>query len=226
MRLADEMTEIEEIETDEYGLNNGQLRIYRDTSQVRIEAVAPEEFLIEPQCKSLESAMFLAHRTKKSLSDLIEMGYDEKIVMEINDEDYDFHDNDPEILSRFNDIGADRGFKANSNQKMSRQVTVVEAFMQLDKYGEGVCSLYRIVKSGGTMLECEEVPDCHSWLLFRCLFHMLSMAITLQTNWWQYRMLELFLHGPFLTMLWLLTILDTQWLKVASPILVNLSTIA
>jgi hypothetical protein len=40
---------------------------------------------------------------------------------------------------------------------MSRQVTVVEAFMELDKYGEGVCSLYRIVKSGGTLLECEEV---------------------------------------------------------------------
>lgn len=157
MRLADEMTEIEEIETDEeYGLNSGQLRIYRDTSQVKIEAVAPEEFLIEPQCKSLESAMFLAHRTKKSLSDLIEMGYDEDVVMEINDEDNDF-DNDPEILSRFNDIGADRGFKSNSNQKMSRQVTVVEAFMELDKYGEGVCSLYRIVKSGGTLLECEEV---------------------------------------------------------------------
>ena len=90
MRLADEMTEIEEIETDEYGMNNGQLRIYRDTSQVKIEAVAPEEFLIEPQCKSLESAMFIAHRTKKSLSDLIEMGYDEKVVMEINDEDNDF----------------------------------------------------------------------------------------------------------------------------------------
>ena len=181
MRLADDMTEIEEIETDEYGLNNGQLRIYRDTSQVKIEAVAPEEFLIEPQCKSLESAMFIAHRTKKSLSDLIEMGYDEKVVMEINDEDNDF-DNDPEILSRFNEIGADRGFKVNSNQKMSRQVTVVEAFLELDKYGEGVCSLYRVVKSGGTMLECEEVPDCHLWLSFLYLFHMLFMVTILLTN--------------------------------------------
>ena len=53
---------------------------------------------------------FCAHSTKKSISELIEMGYDEDLVAKISDnEDTDF-DNDPEILSRFDDIGADRGF--------------------------------------------------------------------------------------------------------------------
>lgn len=156
--LADEMVEIEEIVEDEFGVYSGELRVYRDTSQVKIEAVAPEEFLIEPQCRSLEAASFVAHRTRKSLAELIEMGYDEDLVMDISDEDNDF-DTDPEVLSRFDDIGAGRGFTTGKgHQKQTRQVTVVEAYLPLDVDGTGTTDMYRVVKVGNVMLSKDIVP--------------------------------------------------------------------
>jgi len=154
--LADDMVEIEEIVEDEFGLYTGELRVFRDTSQVKIEAVAPEEFLIEPQCRSMETASFVAHRTRKTISELIEMGYDEDLVMDISDEDNDF-DTDPEVLSRFDDIGAGRGFSTKGNQNQSRQVTVVEAYLPLDPDGTGTTDLYRIVKVGNVMLSKDMV---------------------------------------------------------------------
>jgi len=155
--LAQDNVEIEEIVEDEYGISSGELRVYRDTSQVKVEAIAPEEFLIEPQAKSLDSVSFCAHRTKKSISELIEMGYDEDLVADIADnEDTDF-DNDPEILARFDDIGADRGFNSKGYQRQTRQVTVVEAYLELDVEGTGTADLYRVVKASNVLLEKEMV---------------------------------------------------------------------
>jgi len=155
--LSEENVEIEEIEQDDMGMFSGDLRVTRDTSQVKIEAIAPEEFLIEPQAKSLDTVSFCAHRTKKTISELIEMGYDEDLVADISDnEDTDF-DSDPEILARFDDIGAGRGFNGKGDQRQSRQVTVVEAYIELDVEGTGVTDLYRVVKCSNVLLEKEVV---------------------------------------------------------------------
>ena len=51
MLLAEEDVELIDSETDEIGLVSGTIAITRDTSQVVIEPVAPEEFLIEQQAK-------------------------------------------------------------------------------------------------------------------------------------------------------------------------------
>jgi len=181
--LAEENVEIEEISEDEFGMFSGELRVTRDTSQVKVEAIAPEEFLIEPQAKSLDDVSFCAHRTKKSISELIEMGYDEDLVSKIADnEDTDF-DNDPEILSRFDDIGSDRGFNAKGYQRQTRQVTVIEAFIELDVEATGVAELYRVVKAANTLLEKQIVsrrPFVHSC---HYLSPMLSTAITLLRNY-------------------------------------------
>lgn len=156
--LAEENVEIEEVEEDEYGLFSGELRVFRDTSQVKIEAVAPEEFLVEPQAKSLDDILFCAHRTRHSISDLLEMGYDEDLVADIaTDGDHDL-ESDPEILSRFEQIGADRAPDSHGYQEQTRQVTVTEAYIQLDVDATGTTDLYRIVTAGGVMLDKEIVP--------------------------------------------------------------------
>jgi len=155
--LAEENVEIEQLTEDEFGLFSGELRVTQDTSQVKIEAVAPEEFLIEPQCKSLETSAFCAHRTKKTIAELIEMGYDEDLVNDISDsEDADF-DGDPEILTRFNDIGSDTAFNSKGYQRQTRQVTVVECYIELDVDATGTVDLYRIVKASNVLLEKEIV---------------------------------------------------------------------
>ena len=153
--LAQDNVEIEEIEEDALGLYSGELRVFEDTSQVIIEAVAPEEFLIEPQSKDLESVSFCAHRTTKTISELREMGYDEDIISKIGDhEDVDM-ETDPEVLSRHEEIGSDRGFNTKGYQDQVRSVTVYEAYIMLDKEATGTAELYRVIKAGNVILECE-----------------------------------------------------------------------
>ena len=48
--------------------------------QVRVVSVPPEEFLISRRAVDIESAQFICHRVKKSVSDLILEGYDPKVV--------------------------------------------------------------------------------------------------------------------------------------------------
>ena len=153
--LAQDNVEIEEIEEDALGLYSGELRVFEDTSQVIIEAVAPEEFLIEPQSKDLESVSFCAHRTTKTISELREMGYDEDIISKIGDhEDVDM-ETDPEVLSRHEEIGSDRGFNTKGYQDQVRSVTVYESYIMLDKEATGTAELYRVIKAGNVILECE-----------------------------------------------------------------------
>lgn len=155
MMLAEDNVEIEEVEEDALGNYSGALRIYRDTSKVCIDAVAPEEFLIEPQAKDLDSITFCAQRYKKTLSELREMGYDEKLLEDIGEHDDVDLETDPEVISRHENIGSDRGFNVKGYQDQVRQVTVYEAYIMLDKMGTGVAELYKVIKAGNSLLECE-----------------------------------------------------------------------
>src|SRR5690606_36213951 len=51
--------------------------------KICIENVPPEEFLMAKRGKSIEDTPFCAHRTRKTRSDLIAMGYVRKRVMEL-----------------------------------------------------------------------------------------------------------------------------------------------
>ena len=157
MLLAQDNVELGETEEDELGLTSGEIRITRDTSQVVIENIPPEEFLIESQAKSLDSVLFCAHRTKKTISDLRSMGYSEKLLDKIGDHtDVDL-DTDLEVLARHDSINADRGFNSQGYQDQVRTVMVHEVYMELDVEGSGVAELYKIMKAGNVLLEKEKV---------------------------------------------------------------------
>jgi len=50
------------------------------TGKVTVENVPPEEFLINRGAKTLEDARFICHRSHKSKSDLLRMGYDADVI--------------------------------------------------------------------------------------------------------------------------------------------------
>ena len=154
--LAQDNVEIEDVEQDELGLFSGELRITSDASQVAIEAIAPEEFIIEPQCKSLELASFCGHRTTKTISELREMGYDEKLLDKIGDHEDVEMETDPEVLSRHEEIGSDRGFNAKGFQDQVRSITVYELYIDIDIDGSGVAELHKVIKAGNVILEKEK----------------------------------------------------------------------
>mgnify|MGYP001327512711 CR=1 FL=1 len=159
MLLSQEDLELEDVETDEYGLSSGIVCSYIDRSQVAIEPVAPEEFLIESQAKSLDldSINFCAHRSVKSVSELREMGFKDSVIDEIGDHEDIEQSSSPEVLARHENAGASRGFDASGYQDQVRKVMVYEAYMNLDKEGDGVAYLYRILKAGNAILSCDKV---------------------------------------------------------------------
>ncbi len=165
MLLAEDDIELEDSETNELGLISGTIIKKVDKSQVCIETVPPEQFLIQPQATSLD-VNFLAHREPKTISELREMypDYQDKIDRIGDHEDIQL-ETDPEILARHEDIGADRGFNATGYQDQVRTVLVYEAYIMLDPQGTGIAKLHKVCKAGNILLDIQQV-DRHPFLAF------------------------------------------------------------
>ena len=154
--VAQDNVEIEEVEQDELGLYSGDLRVFTDASQVAIEAIAPEQFIIEPQAKSLDDVMFCGHRTTMTISELREAGYDEKLIAKIGDHEDVEMETDPEVLARHEEIGSDRGFNAKGYQDQVRSVTVYELYVDIDLDASGIAETYKVIKAGNVVLHKEK----------------------------------------------------------------------
>ena len=158
MVLAEDDVELVESDEDENGLINGVVSSPVSTSQVVVEAIPPEEFLIESQAVSLEKANFVAHRTRKTLSELRDMGFDEDTLDSIGESHEDVElETDAELLARFDNIGSDRGNSSRGYQDQVRTIMVYEIYINLDIEGTGIAKLHRILKAGNAILEKEEV---------------------------------------------------------------------
>tara|TARA_E500000331_G_scaffold103777_1_gene100586 strand:+ start:7664 stop:9697 length:2034 start_codon:yes stop_codon:yes gene_type:complete len=157
MVLAEEGMEVGETTTNELGLVSGTLFETRDVSQVAIEAIAPEEFIIEPQAKDLKNTNFSAHRTMKTLTEIRAMGYPEDKIKDIGSSEDIEYETDPEVLARFETIGADRGFNASGYQDQVRSIMCYECYIMLDVEGTGEAKLHKIIKAGNVLLDMEEV---------------------------------------------------------------------
>lgn len=155
--LAQDNVELVDSTTDELGLVSGSIEIIHDTSKVCIENVAPEEFLIEAQAKSLEDVNFVAHRTSKTITDLRNEGYDEELISQIGEHNDVDISTDTEITTRFEATGNYKGSKDTNYQDQIRSVLVTEAYIELDVEGSGVAELCRVIKAGNVLLEKEKV---------------------------------------------------------------------
>jgi len=142
---------------EDTGLWEGTVTRIVNKGQVRIDPIPPEEFLITPQAKSMQDAQFVAHRTRKTLSDLIEEGYDKDLVAKISANDDTELTMNPEVLARFEQIGADRLNLNGEVQTQTREVIVYECYLYLDMEGNGKAKLYKVTKAGSVVLDYERV---------------------------------------------------------------------
>jgi hypothetical protein len=111
--------------------------------RARIAAVPPEEFLLDRKATCLDDATFVGHRSMKTVSELVAMGYEKEDVEEYVENDI-FWDN-AEVIERnqwqsFPDSG--------TNDVSTRHVLYVEGFMKVDYDGDGIAELRRICTMG------------------------------------------------------------------------------
>lgn len=157
LAASPDIKEIKIEQDEETGLFEGDIIRKANKSKVCIDVIPPEEFLITPQARSIEEADFVAHRTRKTFSDLIAMGFDRKKVEKIGAEDDAALSLDPEVLARHEQIGADRLNLDGQLQEQSKYVMVYECYVYLDLEGTGQTKLYKVTKSGNQILDVEQV---------------------------------------------------------------------
>ena len=119
--------------------------------------VPPEEFLISSKANgpNPKKAPFTCHRSRKTISDLVEMGYDEKILETVPSEDKG--PLEQEWLARHN-LTDERNLEALSQMdKSMREVWVYECYLKIDYDGDGIAELRKVTLAGNEILDNEEI---------------------------------------------------------------------
>jgi hypothetical protein len=131
---------------------NVVIRRTKESGNVVIKNVPPEEFLISKFARDIEDSPFVAHRRLMPRSELVAMGYDREIVMTLPS--YDRLTFSPERIARF-----DQGEQPLDQMQLDpimQVVEVYECYVRLDQDGDGIAELHRIMYSGEEVLEDEE----------------------------------------------------------------------
>lgn len=126
----------------------------------RVVNVPPEEFLIDHRAVTLDEAPFLCHRSKKTLTELKEMGFDEEIVDTLGPDGAE--DFNAERVERFKDEDAYPYRDDNYVDPSMREVWINECYMKIDFDGDGYAEMRQITLAGEStyvLLENEEIDD-------------------------------------------------------------------
>jgi len=127
----------------------------KKNGQVKVISVPPEEFLISRRATDIESAQFICHRVKKTVSDLILEGYSKKQIENIPSYSQNNAEWNEERLARFSydddSIPPDEGTGA------TRQVWIEECYLRIDFDNDGIAELRKITKGGDYILDNEEI---------------------------------------------------------------------
>jgi hypothetical protein len=147
-----------EIETPSHSI---KISRQQERGELCIESVPPEEFFVNRDARNLKDAYLVAHRTEMRAGDLIAMGYDPEVVLDLNSFDNGSEMTEAEVHER-------RGYSLDTSDEdeqdpSMKNVTVTEAYMRIDADGTGIPVLHKIT-CGGTSYEmldfepCDELP--------------------------------------------------------------------
>ena len=127
--------------------------------KVRFEAIPPEEFLIQRRAKTLADAHFLCHRTTKTRSELVEMGFDYDIVYSLAAETTQRYNTEKSTRHR----NIDDDFTKEVGDSSTDEIPICESYIRIDEDGDGIAELRKITSSGDdshTILD-DVIVDSH-----------------------------------------------------------------
>jgi hypothetical protein len=143
---------------------NVKIKITTNSGKICIDAVPPEQFRVSNQHNSinLDTARFTSHIVTKSVSDLIEEGYDPEIVQNLAQAD---------LLRSSYRFGAQHENTLIPTQFVedisSKLVDVCECFLKLDMDGDGIASPMKITVGNSlppTVVLSKEEVDYSPWV--------------------------------------------------------------
>lgn len=126
--------------------------------RVRTEGVPPEEFLVSRRARTLETAPFCAHRTAKTVSELIEEGYPPELVDKLPSDRGDEY-NDERVTRHANEEEYPNDEDYTGNEEM-RPIWVTECYLKVDWDNDGIAELRKVTVAGnGTEILDNETTE-------------------------------------------------------------------
>lgn len=152
--------EVRQIMTDQGPIEvfDLDMRIKRKEGKVCIEAVPCEEIRVSRKCRgSLQASPFVEHVTRKTRSDLIEMGMDREFVENLPAYT-ETTQNSSQSFSR-DSVSDESGTRLGHgfNDRSMDEIEYCEAYIRVDFDGDGIAELRRVVSVGN------KIPDGDEW---------------------------------------------------------------
>lgn len=131
-------------------------------SQVRIENVPAEEFLISRTAKTLDDAPFVAHQVMRSISDLRARGYQNVDQIQSDDTQAAFSLERIERAQVDDELaGFTVGYDSAVIDDSQRKVWITECYLRCDYDGDGIAEWRKVVRAANVILEnveCDGPP--------------------------------------------------------------------
>lgn len=108
-----------------------------------------EEFLVAKDARSLDEAVYYAHKVRKTVSEIREMGFT------VDDVAFDAGTVADTTLSNARDDSASRYDDVRDGP--NRLCWLNEEYVRYDLNGDGIAELLRVMRVGGQILSCEEI---------------------------------------------------------------------
>lgn len=116
-----------------------------DRGRVCIVPVPPEEFIISRYGRDIESARLVGHKRRRTLSSLVEDGYDVEVVNALSGDEVSVNVYAEEIAR--NTVENIQENTTTINPAM-REVWVTECYLKVDVDGDGIAEMRKIVVAG------------------------------------------------------------------------------
>lgn len=138
------------IEPDEFGVPTEKIdlaiRRTRKSVRIRVESLPCEEFICSVDAIDEDNATLIGHRKMATVSELVAMGYPFELVTEYGGVGDAFDNN----LERFQRNPALSRFdEDNSIDRAQNRVLYVEAYIKVDRDGDGIAELRKVCTIGG-----------------------------------------------------------------------------
>jgi hypothetical protein len=141
---------------DEDGLYTADVSMTDPDGKLCIENIPPEEYRISPLSRPGQVPPYEAHVTRKSRSELIEMGFDRKIVMGLS-KSSQAEFSDTRAIARRQDEQEAGQFASPAGGEANQLVDFNDEFVLVDYDGDGIAELRRVMRSDKTVLYNEEI---------------------------------------------------------------------
>ena len=164
--LLDDEVELVAMTEIEGAIPTFDIEISRKTikKQIKIEAIPPEEFIIDTWSDTIDDASFVGHRRLVSRSELVAMGFDAELVYNMTTHNAtSLSGGSGNMVTRARNKADGAQFTnpaAGANAEESqKQVEVTEAIMMVDFDGDGIAERRRVVEADGNLLVNEKFSE-------------------------------------------------------------------